>query len=67
MEAVDRETFRRIFEEHWDAFRKRHASYATIYYEGVVQKMLGCGKEEGGYSEYVCTYCGKDLRRIAFT
>jgi hypothetical protein len=67
MEAVDRETFRRIFREHWDTFRRRHPPYASAYYEGVVQKMLGCGKEEGGYSEYLCTYCGKDLRRIAFT
>ncbi len=29
--------------------------------------MLGCGKEEGGYSEYVCMKCGRDLRRVAFT
>jgi hypothetical protein len=29
--------------------------------------MLGCGKEEGGYSEYLCTSCGKDMRWIAFT
>jgi hypothetical protein len=28
--------------------------------------MLGCGKEEGGYSEYLCPACGKDLRRIGF-
>lgn len=29
--------------------------------------MLRCGKEEGGYSEYICIGCGKDLRRVAFT
>ena len=28
--------------------------------------MLDCGKEEGGYVEYFCTYC-KTSRRIAFT
>lgn len=32
-----------------------------------MQKMMGCGKEEGEYSEYLCTLCGKDLRRIVFT
>ena len=44
-----------------------HQPYAGGYYEEVVQKMLGCGKEAGGYSEYLCTCCGKDMRRIAFT
>ena len=29
--------------------------------------MLGCGRDEGGYSEYRCTVCGKGMRRIAFT
>ncbi|MGA7874418.1 MAG: transposase [Desulfoferrobacter sp.] len=64
---VDRGTFRQIFENHWNEFKERHQPYAGGYYEAVVQKMLGCGKEEGGYSEYLCTFCGKDLRRIGFT
>lgn len=66
-QGIDQDTFRRIFEEHWDEFKSGHPWYATDYYEEVVQKMLGCGKEAGGYSEYLCTYCGQDMRRIAFT
>ena len=67
MQGIDQDTFRRIFEEHWDEFKSCHPSYATEYSEEVVQKMLGCGREEGGYSEYLCTCCGQDRRRIAFT
>ena len=66
MQGIDQDTFRRIFEEHWDKFKSGHPSYATEYYEEVVQKMLGCGREEGGYSEYLCTCCGQDRRRIAY-
>jgi hypothetical protein len=67
MQGIDRDTFRRIFLDHWDEFKSCHSSYDTEYYDEVVQKMLGCGKEEGGYSEYLCTKCGRDRRRIAFT
>ena len=67
MQGIDQDTFRRIFEEHWGEFKTGHPSYATEYYEEVVQKMLGCGREGGGYSEYLCTCCGQDRRRIAFT
>jgi hypothetical protein len=65
--GVGRDTFRQIFEEHWSEFKKYHPFYASEYYDEVVRKMLGCGKEAGGYSEYVCTGCGKDLRRVCFT
>ena len=64
---MERDTFRQIFEDHWGEFTKRHPLYGTEYYNEVAQKMLGCGKKEGGYSEYLCTCCGKDMRRIAFT
>lgn len=67
MQGIDQDTFRRIFEEHWDEFKTGHPTYATEYYEEVVQKMLGCGREGGGYSEYLCMCCGRDRRRIAFT
>jgi hypothetical protein len=67
MQWIDRDTFRRIFEDHWDEFKGCHSSYDTEYYNEVVRKMLGCGREEGGYCEYLCTKCGLDRRRIAFT
>ncbi|MFH1076943.1 MAG: transposase zinc-binding domain-containing protein [Pseudomonadota bacterium] len=67
MQGVDLDTFRRIFEDHWGEFKVCHSSYATPYYEDVVQKMLGCGKKEGGYVEFRCLRCGKNVRRVAFT
>jgi len=65
--VIERNIFRQIFVDHWDKLKSRFQSYATLHYEEVVQKMLGCGREEGGYSEYVCTECGRDLKRVAFT
>ena len=62
----DRDIFRRIFEENWSGFKASYPKYNTEYYEEVVQKMLCCGKEEGGYAEYFCTYCHA-TQRIAFT
>jgi hypothetical protein len=38
---------------------------ATQFYPN--RKMLSCGKESCGYSEYLCTGCGKDFRRVCFT
>lgn len=67
MESIDKDTFRQIIIDHWDEFKGSYPSYGTEYYNEVIQKMLGCGKEEGGYSEYRCTHCGKDFRRICFT
>jgi hypothetical protein len=64
---VDKEIFRTIFIDHWESFTKRHLKYDTPQYEESVQKMLGCGKESGGYSEYRCVHCGRDVRRIGFS
>ncbi len=66
-QKIDRETFRRIFIDHWSEFEKRYPSYQAAQYDDVVQKMLGCGKDEGGYTEYLCMSCGQDSRRVAFT
>ena len=63
----DKEVFRKIFTAHWDRFKEQHPSYAKDQYGEPVQKMLDCGKESGGYSEYICTYCGRDLRRVCFS
>ena len=50
---VDKETFRQIFIDHWDGFKNKHPSYDNAQYEEVVEKMLNCGKEMGGYIEYM--------------
>lgn len=64
---IDNEVFRQIFSDHWEGFKVKNPSYNVAQYEEVVEKMLGCGKEAGGYSEYRCFNCGLDLRRVAFT
>lgn len=63
----DKDIFRSIFKEHWDEFKELHPSYNCDQYEEPVQKMLGCGKESGGYSEHRCLNCGRDIRRVCFT
>ena len=65
--AVDKETFRQIFIDHWASFKERYPYYETMQYNEVVQKMLGCGKELGGYTEYICFNCGRDTRKVCFT
>ena len=66
-QRVDKETFRQIFLDHWDGFKNAYPSYDTAQYEEVVQKMLECGSEMGGYTEYICMLCGKDRRKVCFT
>lgn len=63
----DKEIFKNIFDDHWDNFKSSHPQYDTEQYEEAVQKMLGCGNELGGYSEYVCPHCGHDIRRVPFS
>ena len=64
---VNKETFRQIFIDHWADFKNKYPSYYKTQYEEVVQKMLNCGKEIGGYIEYICMHCGQDKRRVCFT
>ena len=63
----DNEIFRRIFEENWEDFKEEHPAFDCDQYEKPVQKMLNCGKDFGGYCEYICMQCGRDLRRICFS
>ena len=66
-QKIDKEIFRTIFADHWSSFKERHPGYDSSQYENPVQKMLGCGKESAGYSEYRCVHCGGDLRCIGFS
>jgi len=63
----DRGIFVEIFTDHWDSFKERYPAYEREQYEEPVEKMLECGKESGGYSEYICMHCGMDLRRVCFS
>ena len=67
LQKLDKDIFRKIFEEHWDDFKEHYPAFACDQYEVPVQKMLNCGKESGGYCEYICMECGRDLRRICFS
>lgn len=64
---IDQEVFRQIFIDHWSSFQAKHPSYSNTQYDEVIAKMLGCGKESGGYSEYLCMHCGCGRRVICFT
>lgn len=63
----NKDIFRSIFKDHWEEFKELYPSYNCDQYEEPVQKMFGCGKESGGYSEHICLNCGRDIKRVCFT
>jgi len=67
MEGIDKNTFKRIFYDHWDAFKQFRPRFDSPDYNETVNKMLGCGDpDKMGFVQYRCCYCG-EIRRIAFT
>ena len=66
--GIDKDTFKQIFRDHWNAFTaKNPLHYSTGYHDEVVQKMLGCGDpEKMGFAQYRCTSCG-ETHRVAFS
>jgi hypothetical protein len=67
VEHIDKDTLKRIFRDHWDAFKAANPRYNTEYHDGVVQKMLDCGDpQKMGFVQYRCLACG-EKRRIAFS
>lgn len=65
--SIDKEIFKNIFRDHWEEFKRLHPRYDDEQYEEPVQKMLGCGDESNGYSEYICMHCGLDMRKVPFS
>lgn len=63
----DTNIFKEIIGDNWEPFKKIHPSYDVPQYNDVIDKMLKCGSELGGYTEYRCLNCGKGERRIAFS
>ena len=63
----DRDRFKEIFRSHWGAFKEAFSRYRFDRYDEVVQKMLGCGDPSNGYATYVCSDCGGDWKKVAFS
>ena len=58
--------FKQIFVEHWEGFKHVYPRYNTRYYDGLVDKMLGCGNpDKMGYLEYRCLQCGQGKHLVA--
>ncbi len=67
MEHIDKDTFKQIFRDHWDAFKAAYPRYDTYDYNVVIQKMLDCGDpEKTGFASFRCMECGETLR-ISFS
>jgi hypothetical protein len=67
MEGIDKNTFKQIFYDHWDAFKQTYPHFDSPDYNDTIQKMLDCGDpEKMGFVQYRCCQCG-EVRRIAFT
>jgi len=62
-----KEIFKTIFRDHWDEFKVLNPQYDVNQYEAPVKKMLGCGDESNGYSEYLCIHCGRDRKKVPFS
>ena len=58
MEGIDKNTFKQIFHDHWDTFRKFNPHFDSPDYTETVQKMLDCGDpEKMGFVPNVITIC----------
>jgi hypothetical protein len=58
--------FKQICTEHWDGFKRVHPRYDRRYYDGLVDKRLGCGDPEKiGSIAYRCLQCGEGTHRVA--
>lgn len=61
-QRVDKDTFKQIFRDHWGPFQQRHPRYQDRHVQAVIDKMLGCGTPESGYSTYLCPHCLEEKR-----
>ena len=43
MEGIDKNTFKKIFCDHWDTFKQTHTRFDSPDYNNTIQKMLDCG------------------------
>jgi len=50
IQRVDKDTFKQIFRDHWEAFTQHQPRYQDRPVQAVIDKMLGCGTPESGYT-----------------
>jgi hypothetical protein len=67
VDTVDKNIFKRIIEDNWESFKKKHPWFEDSHYNEVVKKALLCGSELGGYTEFRCMECGQGVKRAPFT
>ena len=65
-QRVDKDTFKQIFRDHWRPFQQGHPRYQDRHVQAVIDKMLGCGTPESGYTTYLCPHCLEE-KRVAFS
>jgi hypothetical protein len=64
----DWNVFQQIFVEHWDGFKRVYPRDDRPYYDGLVDKMLGCGNpEKMGDIAYRCLHCGEGPHRVSMS
>src|SRR5437764_1309430 len=66
IQRVDKDTFKQIFRDHWGTFQQGHPRYQDRHVQAVIDKMLGCGTPESGYTTYLCPHCLEE-KRVAFS
>jgi hypothetical protein len=49
--------FKQLFRDPWGPFRQCHSRYQDRHVQAVIDKMLGCGTPELGYTTYLCPHC----------
>jgi hypothetical protein len=65
-QRVDKDTCKQIFRDYWGPFQQRHPRYQDRHVQAVIDKMLGCGTLEAGYTTYLCPHCLEE-KRVAFS
>jgi hypothetical protein len=65
-QRVDKDTFKQLFRDHWGPFQQGHPRYQDRHVQAVIEKMLGCGTLEAGYTTYLCPHCLAE-KRVAFS
>jgi len=65
-QRVDKDTFKQLFREHWETFQQRQPRYQDRHVQTVIEKMLGCGTPEAGYTTSLCPHCLEE-KRVAFS